>query len=78
MTDIMLCSACSKVTKLSSGLSIGMGPDIAAMLDARPTWCSACQKRFCLGCAYDASKARKLDYNCCPDCGKEVPDDWVG
>lgn len=69
------CAACGKtLKKSSSGLFIGRGEEYAERIKSRPTYCSACGKYFCLDCAFKASRAKKVNFHCCPECGGEVPD----
>ena len=79
VTDISLdhCSTCDTLFNFPSQ-SIGIGPAEAVVerINRRPTYCYSCRKRYCLGCAFEASEKRGLDFNCCPDCGKQTPDDW--
>ena len=73
-----LCSVCdSSFVSSDDGFLIGSGEVVAEQINRRPTFCEACQKGYCLGCAFDASKSRGLNYHCCPGCGAAVPDDWV-
>ena len=72
------CPYCRKSFATPSG-GIVMG-DFESMMDRinrKRTFCSTCNKFMCLGCAFAASKKRGLDFNCCPECGAPVPDDYV-
>lgn len=76
-SDPSRCAACGKTfVKSAGGLVFGDAEAMVERIKSRPTYCSACAKHFCLGCAFTASKQKGLNFSCCPDCGSEVPDDY--